>query len=93
MSLHAMKGSTNYKTLKVCAKVKDKDILILIDCGSTHCFLNEKIAKVLDCKLENTMPMTIKVADGSQLISSLMCSGFKREMQDLFLLILLDYSN
>ncbi|KAL0314016.1 UNVERIFIED_CONTAM: Retrovirus-related Pol polyprotein from transposon.6, partial [Sesamum angustifolium] len=45
-------GSINNKTLKISSLVGDKEILILIDCGSTHCFIDEKVAMALGCKLE-----------------------------------------
>ncbi|KAL0352336.1 UNVERIFIED_CONTAM: Transposon Ty3-G Gag-Pol polyprotein [Sesamum calycinum] len=52
VSLYAMKGSINNKTLKISSLVGDKEILILIDCESTHCFIDEKVAIALGCKLE-----------------------------------------
>ncbi|KAL0445995.1 UNVERIFIED_CONTAM: Transposon Ty3-G Gag-Pol polyprotein [Sesamum latifolium] len=42
VSLHAAKGNANCKTLKVNGLVGDKEVLILIDSGSTHCFTDEK---------------------------------------------------
>ncbi|KAL2232627.1 UNVERIFIED_CONTAM: Transposon Ty3-G Gag-Pol polyprotein [Sesamum indicum] len=81
VSLHAMRGSSCCKTLKICAKVKDKDILVLVNSRSTHCFLDEKIVEILDLKLESTVPMTVRVADGSKIVSDLICVGFKWEMQ------------
>ncbi|KAL0283301.1 UNVERIFIED_CONTAM: hypothetical protein Sangu_2898400 [Sesamum angustifolium] len=76
VSVYAMKGSISNKTLKISGLVADKEILILIDCGSTHCFINEKVVMALGCKLEGTTPMVIRVADGSQIISQMMCPGF-----------------
>ncbi|KAL0456670.1 UNVERIFIED_CONTAM: putative mitochondrial protein [Sesamum latifolium] len=63
VSLHAMKGSVNCKTLKVNGVVGDKEVLILIDSGSTHYIIDEKDAGALGCELENTTPMIIRVAD------------------------------
>ncbi|KAL2248441.1 UNVERIFIED_CONTAM: Retrovirus-related Pol polyprotein from transposon 17.6 [Sesamum indicum] len=81
VSLHAMKGHAHCKTLKMLGKVGDKEILILIDSGSTHCFLDEKVARTLNCKIESTTPMMIRVADGSKLASKLECDQFTWEMQ------------
>ncbi|KAL0398579.1 UNVERIFIED_CONTAM: Retrovirus-related Pol polyprotein from transposon.6 [Sesamum radiatum] len=81
VSLHAMKGDINCKTLRMNGLVGDKEILILIDCGSTHCFVDEKVAGILGCKLEETTPMVVRVADGSKLVSRLICPGFSWEMQ------------
>ncbi|KAL0315333.1 UNVERIFIED_CONTAM: Transposon Ty3-G Gag-Pol polyprotein [Sesamum radiatum] len=57
VSLYAMKGNISNKTLKISCLVADKEILILIDCGSTHCFINEKVVMALGCKLEGATPM------------------------------------
>ncbi|KAL2230686.1 UNVERIFIED_CONTAM: Transposon Ty3-G Gag-Pol polyprotein [Sesamum indicum] len=81
ISLHAMKGHDHCKTLKMIGRVGDKEILILIDSGSTHCFLDEKVARTLNCRIENTTPMMIRVADGSKLASKLECDQFTWEMQ------------
>ncbi|KAL0355197.1 UNVERIFIED_CONTAM: hypothetical protein Sradi_3966600 [Sesamum radiatum] len=40
ISIHAMKGNVSYKTLRINGLVGDKETLILIDYGSTHCFLD-----------------------------------------------------
>ncbi|KAL2243763.1 UNVERIFIED_CONTAM: Retrovirus-related Pol polyprotein from transposon opus [Sesamum indicum] len=59
VSLHAMKGNFHYRTLRLEGTVEDKEILILINSGSTHCFLDEKVANLLGCKLEKTHPMML----------------------------------
>ena len=41
ISLHALKGVTNNKIIKVAGSMKNHGLLILIDSGSTHSFLNE----------------------------------------------------
>ncbi|KAK4394129.1 hypothetical protein Sango_1883700 [Sesamum angolense] len=81
VSLHAMKGKINCKTLKVIGLVGDKEVLKLIDSGSTHCFINEKITRTLGCELECTTNMMIRVADGSKLSSKLICPKFSWEVQ------------
>ncbi|XP_011075658.1 uncharacterized protein LOC105160092 [Sesamum indicum] len=81
VSLHAMKGDFNYRTLRLEGTVEDKEILILIDSGSTHCFLDEKVANLLGCKLVRTHPMMVRVADGSKLTSQLACHKFSWEIQ------------
>ncbi|KAL0458178.1 UNVERIFIED_CONTAM: hypothetical protein Slati_0445000 [Sesamum latifolium] len=60
VSLHAVKGSINCKTLRVNGLVGDKEVLILINSGSTYCFIDEKIARASRYKLENTTPMIVK---------------------------------
>ncbi|KAL2236288.1 UNVERIFIED_CONTAM: hypothetical protein Sindi_0820500 [Sesamum indicum] len=81
VSLHAMEEGFHCRTLKLEGLVRDKEILILIDSGSTHCFVDEKITKILGCKVENTLPMSIRVADGRKLTSHLVCPRFSWEVQ------------
>lgn len=81
ISLHALKGVTNNKIIKVEGKVKDKSLLILIDSGSTHNFFDENTARNLKCPLSNTHPLSVTVANGGKVLSNSACYGFKWEMQ------------
>ncbi|KAK4391381.1 Transposon Ty3-G Gag-Pol polyprotein [Sesamum angolense] len=65
VSLYAMKGSISNKTLKINGLVADKEILILIDCGSTHCFINEKVAMALGCKLEDFHQLKVRLTQAT----------------------------
>lgn len=44
ISIHALTGVSMFNTMRVTGYVKDKPIHILIDSGSTHNFLDSKIA-------------------------------------------------
>ncbi|KAG8376226.1 hypothetical protein BUALT_Bualt09G0041000 [Buddleja alternifolia] len=67
VSLNALSGTTNMNTLRIKGVVKGQDVHILIDSGSTHCFLDESTAHKLGCKLDYTTPMIVSVADGSKM--------------------------
>ncbi|KAL0392814.1 UNVERIFIED_CONTAM: hypothetical protein Sradi_2504200 [Sesamum radiatum] len=71
----------NMRTLRVNGKVNGKDIHILIDSGSIHCFVDEKMAQVLGCKLEPTTPMMVRIEDGGRVLSKFFCSNFCWEIQ------------
>ncbi|KAG8369047.1 hypothetical protein BUALT_Bualt15G0109700 [Buddleja alternifolia] len=43
-------GTTDMNTLRIKGSVKGQDVHILIDSGSTHCFLDENTAHKLGCK-------------------------------------------
>ncbi|KAG8385566.1 hypothetical protein BUALT_Bualt03G0058500 [Buddleja alternifolia] len=51
-------------------------IQILIDSGSTHCFLDENTVQRLGCVTEYTTPMMVSVADGGKMISRKVCPKF-----------------
>ncbi|KAL0332798.1 UNVERIFIED_CONTAM: hypothetical protein Scaly_2181300 [Sesamum calycinum] len=69
VSFRAMGGNNSNKTLRINGKVNGKDIHILIDSGSTHCFIDEKVVQVLGCKLEQTTSMAVRIADGGRVMS------------------------
>ncbi|KAL2237867.1 UNVERIFIED_CONTAM: Retrovirus-related Pol polyprotein from transposon 17.6 [Sesamum indicum] len=58
-----------YQRLKVKGVAYGHEIHILIDGGSTHCFLDIDTASKLGCALEQTVPLVISLADGREMIS------------------------
>lgn len=67
ISLQALTGWDAPRTLRVCTRVNHKNMIALIDSGSTHNFISEKAANRLNLKLTPTTPFTVKVADGHPL--------------------------
>ncbi|KAG8375100.1 hypothetical protein BUALT_Bualt10G0065200 [Buddleja alternifolia] len=67
ISLNSLSGTTDMNTLRIQGSIKGQDVHILIDSGSTHCFLDENIGHKLWCKLDYTTPMIVSVADGSKM--------------------------
>jgi len=65
ISPHALRGLANSKIIKVEGKVQDYKLMILIDNGSTHSFLDEGTARKLNCKLIGTQPLAVTVTNGS----------------------------
>ena len=51
ISLHALDGHTSEKMIKIRGNVGKRKLLILIDSGSLHSFLDENTAKELLCML------------------------------------------
>ncbi|KAG8363706.1 hypothetical protein BUALT_Bualt19G0050300 [Buddleja alternifolia] len=64
MSLNALSGTTDMNTLRIKGTVNGQDIHILIDSGSTHCFLDEGTAHKLGCRMDYTTPLLVSVVDG-----------------------------
>ncbi|KAL2246618.1 UNVERIFIED_CONTAM: Transposon Ty3-I Gag-Pol polyprotein [Sesamum indicum] len=81
VSFHALNGGINSNTLRVNRRVNGKEIHILIDSGSTHCLVDEKVAQVIECKLEPTTPTKVRVADGGKILSKFFCPTFCWEVQ------------
>ncbi|GJW61429.1 retrotransposon-related protein [Tanacetum coccineum] len=64
ISLSALTGENSYRTMRVRAYVRKNVIHTLVDCGSTHNFLDWNTARKLGCKLRKICPLEVSVANG-----------------------------
>ncbi|GKV33977.1 hypothetical protein SLEP1_g42408 [Rubroshorea leprosula] len=83
ISIHPLTGEQAYNTLKVIGFVKKRPILILIDSGSTHNFLDVRLAKKLDCITDRVKPYQVNMADGNQIKRAEWCKSFEWKVQNL----------
>jgi hypothetical protein len=67
ISLHALSGLAAYKTMRVLAKIGPYEIVVLIDSGSTHNFISEKVASLLQLPVIPTDSFNVRVANGRPL--------------------------
>ncbi|KAL2245946.1 UNVERIFIED_CONTAM: Retrovirus-related Pol polyprotein from transposon 17.6 [Sesamum indicum] len=65
MSIHAMCERIGNGTLRIRGQVNGKEIHILIDSGSTHSFIDEKVVKALNLKIEEVTPMKLDYDEGT----------------------------
>ena len=77
ISFHALKGGTAGKIIKVKGQAGRRRLLVLIDSGSTHSFLNKATATDLKCELTATTPLSVTVANGNHMYSHYRCRNFK----------------
>ncbi|XP_027127810.1 uncharacterized protein [Coffea arabica] len=80
LSIHALAGGTEHKTLKLRGKIAGREIIILVDSGSTHCFIDERLAKIIQLPAIGN-PLTVRVANGEQLKSRQLQGPLQWEMQ------------
>nr|GEW55356.1 retrotransposon-related protein [Tanacetum cinerariifolium] len=73
ISLNALTGINNYKTMRVKGYIGKKHIHILVDRGSTHNFLDLQTTKRLGCKMKNTCPLLVSVENGPYMTTNFMC--------------------
>lgn len=83
VSMHAMAGLHDFRTMRITGAAFGEPIHILIDTVSTHNFLDFECAKRLGCRLEETRPFPVAVADGSIIHSRQMCKEFIWRMQSV----------
>ena len=70
LSQSATVGVPGKKTIKLHGIVKDQELLILIDLGSTCTFISTKTATALNCVLMPAPPIQVAVANGDKLQST-----------------------
>nr|CAN75225.1 hypothetical protein VITISV_035856 [Vitis vinifera] len=67
ISFHALTGWSTPKTMRITAKIGQHEVVVLIDSGSTHNFISEKVADMLHLPVVPTKPFTVKVVNGTPL--------------------------
>lgn len=65
IKLNALTGWDSPTTIGLHTSIKHKSLLALVDSGSTHNFINEKIAQGLRLAETPMKQFTVRVADGS----------------------------
>ncbi|GJT42858.1 retrotransposable element Tf2 [Tanacetum coccineum] len=81
ISLNAMHGVQTYRTMRIKVIVGKHNIHILVDCGSTHNFVDLAVAKKLGCKIKSTCPLPVIVGDGYNIATSSECKQFHWNLQ------------
>ncbi|GKB50488.1 reverse transcriptase [Tanacetum coccineum] len=81
ISLNALTGKNSYRTMRVRAYVGKNVVHTLVDCGSTHNFLDLNTTKKLGCKLRRICPLEVFVANGHVMSSLYECKDFSWEFQ------------
>jgi len=65
------------KTMRISAKIGSHLVIVLIDSGSTHNFISERMANLLRLPVVPTNTLSVRVANGE----SLRCQGQFEEVQ------------
>ncbi|XP_042972766.1 uncharacterized protein LOC122304569 [Carya illinoinensis] len=69
ITLHAIIGSLNPKTMRVVGKIGNQPVTILIDSGSTHNFIDPSLLSKLSLPVFTTDKVKVKIANGDQIQS------------------------
>lgn len=68
-----MIGDYNHNTIRINGKIKNKNVSVLIDTGSSSSFIDSKLVSELKLKKTPTRPVVITIANGSTMMSKSMC--------------------
>ncbi|KAJ1384005.1 Ribonuclease H-like superfamily [Sesbania bispinosa] len=82
ISVHALSGVANFKTMRVTGHYQKNLVHILIDSGSTHNFLDIGFNKRYGCRIEDLDPINATVADGYKLPISSIVRNFTWRFQN-----------
>ncbi|XP_042510970.1 uncharacterized protein LOC122086287 [Macadamia integrifolia] len=92
ISLHALAGPLSPSTIRLTGTCNKLHVHVLIDSGSTHNFVQEKVANMLSWPVFPSKPFKVFVGNGEYLSCTKKCVGMTLELQghtftmDLFVL-------
>lgn len=64
ISLHALNGSEGHNTMRISTHVNQVEVIILVDSGSTHNFIDANVVKRLNLPVELTPTLKLTIANG-----------------------------
>ncbi|XP_038986462.1 uncharacterized protein LOC120111962 [Phoenix dactylifera] len=67
ITLHAFSSWKGPQTMKLLAQVEKQPVTVLVDSGSSHNFISERVARLLRLPVTTTDGFTVRIADGGQL--------------------------
>jgi len=76
ITLHALIGWVAPKTIRITARIGSSDVIALIDSGSTHNFISERLANALRILVVPIASFTVRVTNGEKL----KCQGHFEEV-------------
>ncbi|KAK5803002.1 hypothetical protein PVK06_030639 [Gossypium arboreum] len=68
ISLHALHGSQEHNTMRLLAHIEQTEVIILVDFGSTHNFMDSKLVKHLNLPTKQTVALRVMVANGVSVV-------------------------
>jgi hypothetical protein len=60
----AASGATTPSTIRLVGRIEDQEVLILVDSGSSHCFISDSIASKLHVHSQQVPASRVRVAGG-----------------------------
>jgi hypothetical protein len=68
ISQAALEGSEAPNTFRLVGQIQKQQVMILVDSGSSHCFVSESLAASLEGAQRARRPVKVKIADGGELL-------------------------
>ncbi|GJR65654.1 retrotransposable element Tf2 [Tanacetum coccineum] len=74
-------GVNTFQTMRVKGQINNQPVNILIDCGSTHNFLDIATTKQIGCPVKESYPLQVIVTGGIFFTSNHVCKGLTWKLQ------------
>nr|GME10415.1 retrotransposon-related protein [Ipomoea batatas] len=81
ISLHALEGTVGPRTFRLTASVKGREFTVLIDTGSSHNYIQPRLAHYLHLVVDNTIHFPVAVGNGERIQSEGTCTTVPFTMQ------------
>ncbi|WJZ85545.1 hypothetical protein VitviT2T_005072 [Vitis vinifera] len=85
ISLHAMAGSPAPQTMQIHGVINQQSLIVLIDSGSTHNFIEERLAEKLGLTCNREERFNVKVACSERISCKGRCIGVQVRIQGVTL--------
>ncbi|GAB2240074.1 hypothetical protein Droror1_Dr00020592, partial [Drosera rotundifolia] len=76
-SVHALSSLSPLNTIRIQGQAGKIALKILIDSGSTHCFVDAMVAERCDFVIKQTLPLLVSVGDGAKVKSMAIFPSFR----------------
>jgi hypothetical protein len=81
ISIHAISGSLSPNTMRIVGSIQHQRVIILVDYGSTHNFLDPAIARKAKLPQLTSEKIVVKIANGELMSSEGKCSAVSMKVQ------------
>jgi hypothetical protein len=81
ISLHAITGGNHPNTMRLIGWIGNHKIIVLVDSGSTHNFLDSSVGKKLKVSISREQMIKVKVANGEKVVSEGKCIQMEVQLQ------------
>lgn len=81
ISLHAISGSLSPKTMRLIEMTKNQRVVILIDSGSTHNFIDPTVFNKVSLGILTLISLQVRMANGATVLSQRKCVALSLKVQ------------
>jgi len=83
--LHALAGISSPKTLKIRGFIKHRPVVVVIDSGSMHNFIHQRVIEAMHCFVKEVSNFQVQIANGGTMKCEGRCENVKLKMGDYHL--------